>query len=218
MTPEAPTSCCFFLPPKGREAGASCACGSGRVFAAIAMGGVAGQARLGDPSDSIEEIVVTGSHLLDRPSTDPRRSLFLAVRIWIVPASIRCRRLRGNLSYNTGTLSAEFTGTTSGAPGANTFNLRSLGVQSTLTVINGRRVAPYGSSVGDRDTFVDINSIPLAAIERIEVLKDGASAIYGSDAVAGVVNIILKEHYDGVVMDFGALTTSRRDGEESRLR
>lgn len=71
-------------------------------------------------------------------------------------------------------------------------NLRGLGNNSTLTLVNGRRVAPVG--YGDA---VDLSVIPLAAVERIDVLTDGASAIYGADAVAGVVNITLKKNYEG---------------------
>ena len=73
------------------------------------------------------------------------------------------------------------------------FNLRGLGSASTLTLINGRRVAP--SAHGQ---FVDVSTIPLSAVERIEILTDGASAIYGADAVAGVVNIILRRNFEGM--------------------
>lgn len=82
-----------------------------------------------------------------------------------------------------------------GATGvASTANLRSLGSQYTLVLLNGRRLANYAFG----DNPVDLNSIPLAAIERIEVLRDGASAIYGADAVAGVINFILRKDFQGV--------------------
>lgn len=92
------------------------------------------------------------------------------------------------------------TATTSTAAGASTggistASLRGLGSARTLVLINGRRIAPYGTS-GDASS-VDVNSIPIAAIERIEVLKDGASAVYGSDAIAGVINFILRKDYQG---------------------
>ena len=67
-----------------------------------------------------------------------------------------------------------------------------------------------------QDTFVDLNSIPLAAIERIEILKDGASAIYGSDAIAGVVNIILRKDFTGLELSTGYGVSSHHDGEEKR--
>jgi len=73
-------------------------------------------------------------------------------------------------------------------------NLRGLGAGATLVLVNGRRVAPSGS----QSSFVDVSSIPLAAVSRVEVLMDGASAIYGSDAVGGVVNFILRDDFQGV--------------------
>jgi iron complex outermembrane receptor protein len=82
-----------------------------------------------------------------------------------------------------------------GYPGvASTANLRSLGAKYTLVLLNGRRVANYafGNSV------IDLNSIPLSVIERVEVLRDGASAIYGADAVAGVINFITKKNFTGL--------------------
>jgi iron complex outermembrane receptor protein len=75
-----------------------------------------------------------------------------------------------------------------------TANLRGLGAQYTLVLLNGRRVANYAFG----NSPVDLNSIPMSAIERIEVLRDGASAIYGADAVAGVINFILKKDYQGM--------------------
>jgi len=89
------------------------------------------------------------------------------------------------------------------SPGSAAVSLRGLGVNSTLVLINGRRVtlAPFGqggSAAGlGTEQFVDVNMIPVAAIARVEVLKDGASAVYGADAVAGVVNIILKKDIVG---------------------
>ena len=90
------------------------------------------------------------------------------------------------------------------APGASGISLRGLGQKTTLVLINGRRTAGYGFAQNLQDTFVDLNSIPSSAVERIEILKDGASAIYGSDAIAGVVNVILRRDFRGV--EVGAST------------
>ena len=90
------------------------------------------------------------------------------------------------------------------APGASGIALRGLGQKATLVLINGRRTAGYGFAQNLQDTFVDLNSIPSSAVERIEILKDGASAIYGSDAIAGVVNIILRKDYTGIEFTAGA--------------
>ena len=84
------------------------------------------------------------------------------------------------------------------APGAAGISLRGLGQKTTLVLLNGRRVTGYGFAQNMQETFVDLNSDPCTAIERIEVLKDGASAIYGSDAIAGVVNIILRRDFKGI--------------------
>ncbi|MFC5511596.1 TonB-dependent receptor [Massilia jejuensis] len=80
-----------------------------------------------------------------------------------------------------------------------TVSLRGLGGARTLVLVNGRRVSVYGGgSAGAAGSSVDVNSIPLSAIERVEVLKDGASAVYGSDAIAGVVNFILRKDFTGI--------------------
>jgi iron complex outermembrane recepter protein len=88
-----------------------------------------------------------------------------------------------------------------------TISLRGLGSTRTLVLVNGRRIAVFG---GTTSTAVDVNSIPIAAIERIEVLKEGASSLYGSDAIAGVVNFILRREYRGAeaTVGFGAPTRS----------
>ena len=83
-------------------------------------------------------------------------------------------------------------------PARTAISLRGLGQKATLVLLNGRRVAGYGFAQNIQDTFVDLNAIPTSAIERIEILKDGASAIYGSDAIAGVVNVILRRDYQGI--------------------
>src|SRR5205085_4171055 len=86
------------------------------------------------------------------------------------------------------------------AVGAAAVSLRGLDPRATLVLLDGRRVAPYpvGNNPGPVNTmFVDLNSIPLSAIESIEILKDGASAVYGADAVAGVVNLKLRHDYRG---------------------
>ena len=82
-------------------------------------------------------------------------------------------------------------------PGASAISLRGLGPQATLVLIDGRRLAPYPIGNGGTGSFFDLRSIPEAAVESIEILKDGASTIYGADAVAGVVNIKLRHDYKG---------------------
>jgi iron complex outermembrane receptor protein len=97
---------------------------------------------------------------------------------------------------NSGTIPPSFTA--GFAVGSSGVALRGLTVNSTLVLVDGKRVASYPLVDDGIRSFVDLQSLPLAAVERIEVLKDGASSIYGSDAIAGVVNIILKSSYQGV--------------------
>ncbi|MDQ8209583.1 TonB-dependent receptor [Coraliomargarita sp. SDUM461003] len=104
-----------------------------------------------------------------------------------------------NLPFNSGaTITAEGSALLS-APGLNSFNFRGLGNNNTLVLINGRRAAPAGAGGfnGFQQVF-DFNSVPNDMIESVQILKDGGSAIYGSDAVAGVIDIQLKENFDGV--------------------
>ncbi len=100
-----------------------------------------------------------------------------------------------------------------GTNGLSAANLRSQGSASTLVLLNGRRVAAHGLS----GQAVDVNQIPFAAIERVEVLKDGASAIYGTDAVGGVINFITRKDYQGVGMQGFADITEQGGGEIYRL-
>ncbi len=97
------------------------------------------------------------------------------------------------LQGNSNSVVATASGATTG--GVSSASLRGLGSQRTLVLIDGRRVAAGGTLTDS--TTVDVNHIPVAAIERIEVLKDGASAIYGSDAIGGVINFILRKDYKG---------------------
>lgn len=88
---------------------------------------------------------------------------------------------------------------TNGGPGANTIGLRGMGPSRTLVLLNGRRVSPAGSrgSVGS----ADLNVLPTSMIDRVEVLRDGASSVYGSDAVAGVVNIQTRKNFEGLTFE-----------------
>lgn len=115
----------------------------------------------------------------------------------------------GNFSTaNSGALQAD------SPAGSAAASLRGLGTSSTLTLVNGRRVA-VASFANGSENFVDINAIPLAAVERIEVLTTGASAIYGADAVAGVVNVILRKDFEGLRLG-ASYGDSTRSSDESR--
>ena len=103
------------------------------------------------------------------------------------------------------------------AAGASGISLRGLGAASTLVLLNGRRMAPYGLADDGQKQFTDLNVIPTDAVERVEVLKDGASAIYGSDAIAGVVNIILRRDFQGNTVRFSRGATNDWDGKRTNV-
>ena len=101
-----------------------------------------------------------------------------------------------SVSSSGGITTATASGATTG--GISAVSLHGLTSIRTLVLLNGRRIAPYGIGFTGDSVSVDVNSIPLAAIERVEVLKDGASAVYGSDAIAGVINFILRQEFNGL--------------------
>ena len=114
-----------------------------------------------------------------------------------------------NLASNSDVVS----GAQRGTNGLSAANLRGQGSASTLVLLNGRRVAAHGLS----GSAVDVNQIPFAAIERVEVLKDGASAIYGTDAIGGVINFITKKDFQGLSMQGFTDVTEAGGGNIYRL-
>lgn len=120
---------------------------------------------------------------------------------------------------------SQFTGTVQNQLNANGFtpnasflNIRGLGPGYQLVLINGRRAADYPLPYNSQSNAVNLANIPAGAIDRIEVLSGGASAIYGSDAVAGVVNIIMKTNFEGDLLSVRAGTTTRGGGDTGRLQ
>jgi iron complex outermembrane receptor protein len=170
------------------------------------------------PSD-IEEIVVTGTSIkgLDAVSALPVTVLRAEdiARTGATSTEDLFRYVTSSSSSGS-TVQAQATGFQTGA--ISTISLRGLGSGRTLILINGQRSAPYGGgSGGQAGNSVDISSIPIGAIERVEILKDGASAIYGSDAIAGVVNFILKDNFQGVDASiYGGAPTSSGGGTEQQ--
>lgn len=154
---------------------------------------------------TVERIEVTGSRIkgVDLEGTQPV-TILSAEDIDRSGASSIYELLQDipQLKGGAGTFSTSESGSTSTSTpaGQAAASLRGMGPSATLTLINGRRVAPSSFAAGTQN-FVDVNSIPLAAIERVEILATGASAIYGADAVAGVINYILKKDYQGAELE-----------------
>jgi iron complex outermembrane recepter protein len=153
-----------------------------------------------DTNPNIAEIVVTGSSIkqINGETALPVQILKRddIARTGATTVEELFRQI-SSASSSGALVAAQATGFQTGA--ISTISLRGLGSERTLILINGRRSAVYGGgSTGAAGSSVDISGIPLAAVERVEILKDGASAIYGSDAIAGVVNFILRSDYQGL--------------------
>jgi len=116
-----------------------------------------------------------------------------------------------------GTFSTQANSSDDTANGGSSVSLRGLGADSTLILVDGRRIAVSPFAKGIDTAFVDINNIPLAAIKRVDILKDGASATYGSDAIAGVINIILRDDIEGVELSGKIGTTADGGGKEQDI-
>ncbi|WP_165424376.1 TonB-dependent receptor plug domain-containing protein [Pseudoxanthomonas winnipegensis] len=171
--------------------------------------------------DQLDAVLVTGTNIR---GAEPAGNVVQVIGAEQIKASGKStiadflRDLPANFAGGVGLSDNVQGGQDASAAGANMtggqgVNLRGLGALSTLVLVDGRRVAAAGQ-YGD---FVDISNIPLAAIDRIEVLADGASAVYGSDAVGGVVNIILKRDAEGFDTSVRVGTTTQGGGQQTQV-
>ena len=181
------------------------------TISALLAGGGAAQAQ----ESGLEEITVTGSRIV-------RRDLDAASPI----VTIDSDRLENSSTIGIESVLNQMPqfvpegtqfdsgNTASGAAtlGIASVNLRGIGANRTLVLVDGRRAQPANASL-----VVDLNTIPSAAIERVETITGGASAVYGADALAGVVNFVLRDDFEGVDMDFHTGVTAEGDGEETRF-
>jgi iron complex outermembrane recepter protein len=170
----------------------------GLMFAGAAL------AQTPNPAEpqKIEKIQVTGSNIkrVEAEAISPIQ-VITAEEIKQTGKQTITEILRTLPSNGSGGLN-DLTGSNSFSSGASSISLRSLGSSATLVLLNGRRIAPYGLADPNfgQSSAVNLDSIPLDVVDRIEILKDGASAIYGSEAIAGVVNIILRRDYKGALV------------------
>ncbi len=171
-----------------------------------------------DEPKKLEQFVVTGSMIkrLEGETALPVQTItpLELDRLGVVSAEemISLLNINGNGLDNLASNADVVAGAQRGNNGATSANLRGQGAGATLVLLNGRRVASHGLNGG----VVDLNSIPFAAIQRVEVLKDGASAIYGTDAVGGVINFILKDSYQGLATSAAADVTEQGGGNVFR--
>jgi iron complex outermembrane receptor protein len=181
----------------------------GFVFIVAFLAG-AGSVRAEDNTTPLEKIEITGSNI-------KRAEAATSENVQVITAEEIKRSGQPTVADYLRTVSANFasyneTASNSFAPGSSGIALRGLSQKNTLVLLNGRRIAVFGFQQNLEDTFVDLNVIPAIAVERIEILKSGASAIYGSDATAGVVNIILKQNSTERILDAGVATTTDGGG------
>ena len=164
----------------------------------------------------LDKFEVTGSHIKRTDAEGPAPVMIIDREEIDNSGASSLNELLNDLTMNNGYMLNE-NNILSTTPGSAGINLRGMGQDATLILLNGRRMSNYPYPFNQTDTFVDLNSIPLAAVERIEVLKDGASAIYGSDALAGVVNIILRQDYDGSEITASYGVSAEGDADETRV-
>ena len=167
-----------------------------------------------EPVTNIDAVQVTGSRIPRAQIEGPAPIMVVtaeqiqAAGLMSVPDVLR------SLSQNNGyTQGQQNTTGAQSTPGAQSVSLRGLGPNHTLVLINGRRIADFPLPLNGRSNFTDIGNIPLGMIDRVEVLTGSASAVYGSDAMAGVINFILKDHADGTTLDYRFGGTSNGGGQ-----
>lgn len=172
-----------------------------------------------EESASLEKIAVTGSRIKRNELEGPANIIVIDQQQMAERGYTTVYEALSDLTINNG---FKFEGAEAAlfTPDVQTINLRGFGVGNTLTLVNGRRLANYPAAYQSNATVFSYGSIPIAAIDRIEILTTGASAIYGSDAVAGVVNIILRNDVEGTVVNalWGTPTETKSNRRDLRLQ
>ncbi|MCL1077970.1 TonB-dependent receptor [Parashewanella spongiae] len=165
-----------------------------------------------DGVDKVERIAVTGSRIkrTDMESASPISSIDSSTILASGATSID--DILQNMTAAGGAMTNS--GINNGSGGNSRINLRGLGSNRTLVLVNGRRMIASGTGAA---STVDLNTIPVSMIQRVDILKDGASAIYGTDAIAGVVNVILKRDFDGLELNAQTGISGQGDADETSL-
>ncbi|TMA30155.1 MAG: hypothetical protein E6J88_06345 [Deltaproteobacteria bacterium] len=168
---------------------------------------VAGGTSASTKKSATEEIIVTGTRVRRKDLNTPAPVTVLSRDQITASGRVSLGEFLQALPEQGNTVNAQVN---NGNDGSIYVSLRSLGSQRTLVLVNGRRMVPGGTGA---NSAADLSTIPAAAIERIEVLKDGASAIYGSDAISGVVNVILRKRFNGTEVSGYAGISQKGDGQ-----
>jgi iron complex outermembrane recepter protein len=154
--------------------------------------------------DQMQEIIVTGSRIVGPNATSASPIQVVTAKEIRQGGKTDIIDLVNQLPQNFQSVAADFSNTSSGLTtpgGITTADLRGLGPQRTLVLINGRRLGTGDPNTANPNSAPDLDQIPVALVERVDVVTGGASAVYGSDAVAGVVNFIMKRDFQGIQFD-----------------
>ena len=182
-------------------------------MAAVSLGLMAAPAMAQDAS--VQRVEITGSSI-------KRATAETASPVQVIGRDELLRSGKATVAEYLQTLTADGAGSlptgfgNGFAAGSTAISLRGLGATSTLVLLNGRRMAPFARADDGQKSFTDLSTVPMQIVERIEILKDGASSTYGADAIAGVVNIILRKDFQGVALKADAGTSGDHDGNQQR--
>jgi len=172
----------------------------------IAATGASAQDSANAGAEELQTVVVTGSRIA-RADTETTQPVLVVSREEIEATGLNNMfDILNNLTVSDGSGLSTVTTQTNGSDGSQQISLRGFGASRTLVLVDGKRWAT------DIDAVTDLSTIPVAIIERVEVLKDGASAIYGSDAIGGVINLITRRDYNGAQVNLYLGETEKGDG------
>ncbi|MBX3711359.1 MAG: TonB-dependent receptor [Lysobacter sp.] len=171
-----------------------------------------------EESGNLDRIVVTGSRIKRSEVEGPSPVTVISTEQLQREGFVTVADTLRTITQNAGSSQNELNSAGGFTPNGSPINLRGLGEGRTLLLINGRRAADYPFPYNGQSNFQNFGNIPTAAVERIEILSGGASAIYGSDAVAGVINIVLKKNYTGNILSVRAGTTTEGGGDYTDLQ
>ncbi len=163
-----------------------------------------------EEGEVVEEVVVTGSRIKRSDFTSASPITVISGQSIVesgftnLGEALRNQAVAGTAGFNQSSILS--------GGGASSVDLRNLGQSRVLILINGKRVASFADALSNQ--AVDLSFVPTALIDRVDILRDGASAIYGSDAISGVVNVILKERFEGVQAGAQSGISSEGDGEQ----
>ncbi len=168
------------------------------------------------PADQLQTVVVTGSRIPRIQAEGPAPVVTITAEDIARNGFANTAAIMSSLTQNLGALDNN-QNTDGFSPGAQAVDLRGLGPNHTLVLVNGRRIADYPQAYDGNSNFTDISNIPAAMLDRVEILSGSDSAIYGSDAVSGVINFIMKTKADGTTVDFRDGETQHGGGSSQQL-